>query len=60
MIAGGRLILVSSDGFLREFDPASGALIATSELPGEAARAPVVPGGTLYVVTDNAQLHAFR
>lgn len=60
VLAGGRLYVASSDGFLRSFDPASGALLAELELPGGAASAPVVAGGTLYVVSAKGQIHAFR
>lgn len=60
IIAGGRLVLASSDGLIRSFDPQSGALISTVELPGGAASAPVVAGGTLYVVTKDGALRAFR
>ncbi len=60
VLAGGRLIVASDDGLLREFDPASGALLGTVDLPGSAVRNPVVAGGTLYLVTENGELHAFR
>ncbi|MDA8585232.1 PQQ-like beta-propeller repeat protein [Rhodobacteraceae bacterium] len=60
VLAGGRLILASDDGVLRQFDPVSGRLIGAVNLPDGAARNPVVAGGTLYIVTENGQLHAFR
>jgi outer membrane protein assembly factor BamB len=60
VVAGGRLIVASSDGLIRQFDPASGALIGTVALPGGAASAPVVAGQTLYVISKTGQLHAFR
>lgn len=60
VLAGGRLIVASSDGLIRQFDPASGALIGTLDLPGGAASAPVVAGQTLYVISKTGQLHAFR
>ncbi len=60
ILAGGRLIVASSDGVIRQFDPASGALIGQVALPGGAASNPVVAGGTLYVVTNDGQLLAFR
>ena len=60
VLAGGRLITASSDGWLRAFDPASGKLVGQAEVPGGAASAPVVAGGTLYVVSKSGQLHAFR
>jgi outer membrane protein assembly factor BamB len=60
VLAGGRLIVASSDGLIRQFDPASGALIGTLDVPGGAASAPVVAGQTLYVISKTGQLHAFR
>ncbi|MCB2116925.1 MAG: PQQ-binding-like beta-propeller repeat protein [Rhodobacteraceae bacterium] len=60
VLAGGRLVLASTDGLIRSFDPASGALVATAELPGGAASAPAVAGGVLYVVTKDGKLRAFR
>ncbi len=60
ILAGGRLFVAASDGQLKAFDPASGALTGGADLPGGAASAPVVAGGTLYVMSKNGQLHAFR
>lgn len=60
VLAGGRLLLASDDGVLRQFDPTSGALIGTLELPAGAARNPVVAGGRLYVVTESGNLLAFQ
>lgn len=60
VLAGGRLYLASTDGRLRVFDPGSGALIGQAEIPGGAATNPVVAGQTLYVVTRDAQLIAYR
>jgi len=60
IIAGGRLIVASSDGLIRQFDPTSGALIGTLEIAGGAASNPVVAGGALYVVSKGGQLVAFR
>lgn len=60
VLAGGRLIVSSSDGFIRQYDPASGGLTGTIAIAGGAASAPVVAGQTLYVVSKDGQLHAFR
>ena len=60
VLAGGRIMVVSSDGLLRAFDPTDGSLAYTAEIPGGAAAQPAVAGGTLYVVGGNGQLHAFR
>ncbi|WP_340423323.1 PQQ-binding-like beta-propeller repeat protein [Yoonia sp. GPGPB17] len=59
-MAGGRLIVTSSDGLIRQFDPTSGALIGQIDLPGGAASGPVIAGEALYVLSKNGQLHAFR
>ncbi|MCR9156341.1 MAG: PQQ-binding-like beta-propeller repeat protein [Rhodobacteraceae bacterium] len=60
ILAGGRLIVASSDGFLRSFDPASGELVSQTEIRGGATTRPVVANGTLYVVSTNGVLHAYR
>ena len=60
IMAGGRLVVASSDGLLRSFDPASGDLIGQTEIRGGATTRPVVANGTLYVVSTNGVLHAYR
>ncbi len=60
VLAGGQLVVASNDGLLRFFDPVTGDLTRTVEVPGGATTAPVVAGGTLYVVGAKGQLFAFR
>lgn len=60
IVAGGRVVLLSSDGAMRSFDPADGTLLNTIEIPGGAASAPAIAGGALYVVTTRGELLAFR
>lgn len=60
VLAGGRLLVTSSDGVIRGFDPVSGALVDQTAIPGGAATAAVVANQTLYVVSKSGQLHAFR
>ena len=60
VVAGGRVRVASGDGVLRSFDPASGALTSSVEIPGGATTAPVVAGRTLYVVSSSGQLLAYR
>ncbi|WP_299559970.1 PQQ-like beta-propeller repeat protein [uncultured Sulfitobacter sp.] len=60
VIAGGRVIIASNDGALRSYDPANGALLGSVEIPGGATSAPVVANRTLYVVTTDGQLLAYR
>ncbi|MFP4405929.1 PQQ-binding-like beta-propeller repeat protein [Rhodosalinus sp.] len=60
VVAGGRLVVAGADEVIRVFDPQSGELVQTVPLPGGATTTPVVAGGTLYVVTKDGQLRAFR
>ncbi|NBB84081.1 MAG: PQQ-binding-like beta-propeller repeat protein, partial [Alphaproteobacteria bacterium] len=60
VLAGGRLIVVGSDGEGLLVDPAGGGVAGRFDLDGEAAVAPVVAGGILYVLTDNGRLTAYR
>lgn len=60
VLAGGRIVVASSDGLLRLFDPSNGALVGQADIPGGAASAPALAGGLLFVTGKNGQLHAFR
>ncbi|TDE40819.1 PQQ-like beta-propeller repeat protein [Antarcticimicrobium sediminis] len=60
ILAGGRIVVASNDGYLRFFDPTDGSLAASAQVPGGATTAPVVAGNTLYVVSATGELHAFR
>lgn len=60
VLAGGRLWVASSDGALRGFDPQSGALTASVDIPGGAASRPIAFGDALYVVGRKGTLHAYR
>ncbi len=60
IMAGGRLVVASNDGYLRFFSPVDGTLVHRVEVPGGATTAPVVAGQTLYVVSAKGDLHAFR
>lgn len=60
VLAGGHIVVVSSDGLVRLFNPGDGAMVGTVDIPGGAAAPPALSGGTLYVIGGNGQLHAFR
>lgn len=61
ILAGGRLVLASSDGQLRSFDPENGAELGSVEIPGGgAATGPAIAGNTLYVVNTRGDLLAYR
>ncbi len=60
ILAGGRLIVASNDGLIRSFSPETGKTLGTVPVPGGASTDPVVAGGTLYLVTTQGKLMAFR
>ena len=60
VLAGGRVVIASSDGLLRFFSPTDGSLAGSLEIPGGAAAPPIAAGGAVYVVGTEGQLHAFR
>ncbi|MCG7622449.1 PQQ-like beta-propeller repeat protein [Epibacterium sp. Ofav1-8] len=60
ILAGGQLVVASNDGRLRFFDPVDGSLNRSIEVKGGASTEPVVANGTLYVVTSDGELAAFR
>lgn len=60
VLAGGRLTIVSSVGEVLQFDATTGDEVGRLPLPSGSTIPPVVAGGTLYVLSDNATLSAFR
>ncbi|MDK3020514.1 PQQ-binding-like beta-propeller repeat protein [Pseudodonghicola flavimaris] len=60
ILAGNRIVVASSDGYVHFFDPKSGGWLSSLEVPGGATTAPSVAGGTLYVVSRAGLLYAFR
>ena len=60
VLAGDRLWLVGSNERLIALSPADGSVVSTIELPGRSYLAPVVANGTLYVLTDDGTLVAYR
>ena len=60
VLAGDRLWLAGSNQQLIAVSPADGGIVSTVDLPGRAYIAPVVANGTLYVLTDDGELVAYR
>ncbi len=60
ILAGGRLVLVGSNGTLINFDPATGNFQSQTSVGVPIALSPVVANATLYVLDDRGRLHAFR
>ncbi|MEN3972038.1 PQQ-binding-like beta-propeller repeat protein [Sphingomicrobium sp. XHP0235] len=60
VLAGGRLILTSSEGMLIEVDPSDGSIRSQRDLGRPFSLQPVVAGSTLYLLDDNGVLTAHR
>jgi outer membrane protein assembly factor BamB len=60
VLAGGQLWLVSADGSLVGVDARSGQIGTTTNLGTKVFIAPVVAGGRMYILADNATLYAFN
>ncbi len=60
VVAGGQVVVASTDGRLRFFNPESGAQTYSVALPAGAASAPIVAAGVLYVQNQKGKLLAFQ
>ena len=60
VLASDRLILSSSDGKLVALSPYTGDMLGWEEAPAGVTVPPVVANGTLYFLTDDANLVAYR
>jgi outer membrane protein assembly factor BamB len=60
VLGGDRLILLSSDGWALSVSPYTGAPLGRQQISAPAYLGPVVADNMLYVLTDNAELTAFR
>lgn len=60
VLAGGRLILVSTDGGMSQVTPGTGAVQSKQDLHEAMSLPPVVADNMLYVLTENGHVLAFR
>jgi outer membrane protein assembly factor BamB len=60
ILAGGRLIVVGSNGVIVNIDPANGGFQSQTGLDAGITQPPVVANSTLYIFDDKGQLTAFR
>lgn len=60
VLAGSQLWLVSADGSLVGVDARSGQIGTTTNLGTKVFISPVVAGGRMYILADNATLYAFN
>ena len=58
--AGGRVLVTSSEGELLAFDALTGGQSSVVEISGLKGLGPVVANGTVYVLTEDADLVALR
>jgi outer membrane protein assembly factor BamB len=60
VLVGGRLLLTDSLGNVLSFDAASGAALPGARIDGGSLTGPVVANATVYILSDNGTLFAFR
>lgn len=60
VLAGGRLIAVSTDGRMAQINPADGTVQSLSDISGPTRLSPVVANGMLYVMDDSGRITAMR
>lgn len=60
IVAGGRLILVSTDKDLLYVDPADGSVKTSVDTGRSMSLGPVVANNTLYILSDDGRLTAYR
>ena len=60
IMAGGRLLVMSSYGDMVAVSPTTGDVLSTNELPDGVSIAPVISGDTMIVLTEAGNLIAYR
>jgi outer membrane protein assembly factor BamB len=60
ILASDRLILLSNYGIGVSVSPYDGTILGKVELSDSASMAPIVAGGMLFILTDDAELVAYR
>ena len=60
ILAGSRIWVASSDGFLRSFEPTSGDLMSKLRVPSGAASHMAIVDGVMYMLSQNGYLLAFK
>jgi outer membrane protein assembly factor BamB len=60
LLAGGQIILASSDGRLATANPVTGEIIGYSDIEEPVNVTPIIADGTLYMLTDEGSLIARR
>lgn len=60
VVAGGRVLITGNNGEMLELAAADGAPLSRLKLPAPTLLPPIIFGGTMYLLTEEAQLVAIR
>lgn len=60
VLAGDRLIVTSTHGYVMSISPYTGEVISGAEMPAGSSTSPIVVNGTLLVLSDQGELLAYR
>ena len=60
IIAGNQIVLASGDGFIRFYNPKTGEQITELKIKTGATTNPIVVDKTIYLITQDGNLRAFR
>jgi outer membrane protein assembly factor BamB len=60
VLVGDRLIVTGSAGDALSLSPYTGEALGRIQLPAPLHQAPVVANGTMYLLSDNGELTAYR
>ena len=60
VLAGDRLIVVSSHGYILSVSPYTGEVLSGEELPSGSVLSPIVADQTVYILTQDGDLIAYR
>ena len=60
LLLGGRIVVASSDGVMRSFDPNDGTPLGETSLGAGVAAQPAIANGRLFVTTTDGRLAAFE
>lgn len=59
-LGGDRLILVASNGYAISLSPYTGDILGALKISGRAFLPPIIAGNTLYILTNDGRLTAYR
>ena len=60
LLAGDRLLVTSSHGYVLSLSPYTGDVLSGLELPDDAEYGPIIANGTLYFMTTDGEVVAYR